>query len=291
MKKRWLLITAAALLLSGCGANSSNQEAASVKSSSQQAAQIKKSSSKKSVKADWPKKAAASSSSSSTVASSSSAAAATTSSQSTAGSRIASLNQQLTKQLGQVILPQADGASSGSERLNMRYQGNATNFTVYYSLGATAKDFNDASLSAESPYAQFSKQTYSSTAAAQEQIGYQAASNFSGLPTVALGSGNLTGMIDAGAGQRYLSWYEGRWFLTVHAAAVNQEDPLPLAKQTAAFLETYLLPVPHTYGRIIFQAANSNDLNQEIIWQEKNVVYQLKTQTPQTALKMAVSVK
>lgn len=133
MKKRWLLITAAALLLSGCGANSSNQDAASVKSSSQQAAQVKKSSSKKSVKADRPKKAAVSSSSSS---------AATTNSQSTAGSRIALLNQQLTKQLGQVILPQqAASASSGSERLNMRYQGDAANFTVYYSIGTTAQDF------------------------------------------------------------------------------------------------------------------------------------------------------
>jgi hypothetical protein len=292
MKKSCLLVAMAALLLSGCTANSGSQESQTTKSSSQQAAQVKKASSKKNVKRDRQKKTAATSQSSSSLpATSASSSAATNSSQNTAASRIAFLNQQLIKQLGQVVLPQADGLSSGSQQLNIRYQGNAANFTVYYSIGTTAKAFNVAALSAESPYAQFSKQTYSSVTAAQQQIGYRAAADFSGLPTVDLGSGNLTGTIDSGAGQRYLSWYEGRWFLTVHAAAVNQENPLPLAKQTAAFLEIYLLPTPRTYGRITFQAANTNDLNQEIIWQENNVVYQLKTQTPQTALKMAVSVK
>jgi hypothetical protein len=102
----------------------------------------------------------------------------------------------------------------------------------------------------------------------------------------------LTGTIDAGAGQQYLSWYEGNWFLTVHATTVNQEDPQSLAKEAVSFLAKNSLPAPENYGRVSFQTAIvDRQRDQLIIWQKGNAVYQLQTHTPQTALKMAVSIK
>ena len=52
--------------------------------------------------------------------------------QPTATTRLAALNQQLTKTLGkQALVPQVDGLTSGSSKLNMRYSGDAANYTIH----------------------------------------------------------------------------------------------------------------------------------------------------------------
>lgn len=211
--------------------------------------------------------------------------------QATNVSRVTLMNQQLMRSLGQVPLPQTDGLENGSNRLNVYYQGDSNNFTINYSVGSRAKKFNDATLKQENPYAVYTKKTYESETTARQQIGYRSATEFKGLPTVDLGD-ELTGTIDAGAGQQYLSWYEGNWFLTVHATTVNQGDPQSLAKEVVSFLAKNSLPAPENYGRVSFQTAIvERQREQLIIWQKGNAVYQLQTHTPQTALKMAVSIK
>ncbi|KRM89328.1 hypothetical protein [Liquorilactobacillus vini] len=283
--KKQLFFVVALLLLSGCGGQSKQAVSATSKVNSSQTSAAKKSSVTNSVE----KSSAVTSSASATTTSSS--VSSQSSNQNQTYPRIILMNQQLVKALGQVVLPQVDGLDAGSQRLNVRYRGNAANFTIDYSVGSTAKDFNDSSLNQENPYAVYSKQTFENSTQAAQQINYRSADEFSGLPQTNLGYG-ITGTIDAGAGQRYLSWYEGNWYLTVHAAAVNQEDPTPLAKQTVAFLASNSLPAPQKYGRISFQTAITNrQRDQEIIWQKNNVVYRLQTHTPQTALKMAVSIK
>ncbi|WP_281166052.1 hypothetical protein [Liquorilactobacillus sicerae] len=272
--KKQLLLVVALLILSGCGGKSKQTVSSTSQANSSQVLPTKKSSVAKNNKEF------------STTTTSS-----VTTSQSQTYPRIILMNQQLIKALGQVVLPQADGLDTGSQRLNVRYQGDAANFTIDYSVGSTAKPFNDPSLNQENPYAVYSKQIFSNSTQATQQINYRSADEFSGLPQTKLSYG-ITGATDAGAGQRYLSWYEGNWYLTVHATAVKQEDPTPLAKQTVAFLESNTLPTPQNYGRISFQTTIANrQRDQEIIWQKNNVVYRLQTHTPQTTLKMAVSIK
>ncbi|MBP5845490.1 hypothetical protein J8137_23915, partial [Lactiplantibacillus plantarum] len=63
--------------------------------------------------------------------------------QPTATTRLAALNQQLTKTLGkQALVPQVDGLTSGSSKLNMRYSGDTANYTIHYSVGQQAQPFN-----------------------------------------------------------------------------------------------------------------------------------------------------
>lgn len=206
-------------------------------------------------------------------------------------SRLAQLNHELITHLGTVLLPQNDGLTSGSDKLNARYHGNAANYTVSYSVETRAKDFNDSSVAQEIPYAEFTKKTYSSATEAAQQVTHRTASDSQGLPTVDLGH-NIRGYLDSGAGQRYLSWNEGNWSLSVHAAAVKNEDPTQLAKQTVAELESYLLPAPQSYGEIRFNVGLSYGSREQLVrWQKGNIIYELETHDPSTAIKMAASVK
>ncbi|YAB14719.1 hypothetical protein ACT5GY_08455 [Lactiplantibacillus plantarum] len=94
--------------------------------------------------------------------------------QPTATTRLAALNQQLTKTLGkQALVPQVDGLTSGSSKLNMRYSGDAANYTIHYSVGQQAQPFNATAVVDETAYATVTKTTYATTNAAAQQVGYR----------------------------------------------------------------------------------------------------------------------
>ncbi|WP_195480241.1 hypothetical protein [Lactiplantibacillus plantarum] len=213
--------------------------------------------------------------------------------QPTATSRLAALNQQLTKTLGkQALVPQVDGLTSGSSKLNMRYLGDAANYTINYSVGQQAQPFNAAAVVDETAYATVTKTTYATTNAAAQQVGYRDNKFTAGLPTVDLGH-QITAHIDAGAGQRYIMWNEGRWSLTVHANMMHEDAGVALAKQAVATFEQVYLPAPQSVGAITFDAISSGSgpLDQVIQWQAGKVVYQVKAQEMATAIKMAASMQ
>ncbi|WP_288530440.1 hypothetical protein [uncultured Lactiplantibacillus sp.] len=213
--------------------------------------------------------------------------------QPTATNRLAALNQQLTKTLGkQALVPQVDGLTSGSSKLNMRYSGDAANYTIHYSVGQQAQPFNAAAVADETAYATVTKTTYATTNAAAQQVGYRDNKSTAGLPTVDLGH-QITAHIDAGAGQRYIMWNEGRWSLTVHANMMHEDAGVALAKQAVATFEQVYLPAPQSVGAITFDAISSGSgpLDQVIQWQAGKVVYQVKAQEMATAIKMAASMQ
>lgn len=203
----------------------------------------------------------------------------------TTDSRIQELNQRLSMAIGTTKKPTVDGLNENHNRLNMRYISNAYGYTVYYSVGATAKEFNASTLASETPYATFNKTAYVSTAAAVTAVNHHAQET--GLPVIDLGSG-VQGTIDRGAGQAYLTWQAGRWSVTVHASPVMGQDPVAMSKQLVALFNQYSLPIPSQVGAGNFDVTD-NGLNQTITWQEGAILYKISARSAETAIKMASS--
>ncbi|MFR0610598.1 hypothetical protein ACLUWI_09070 [Limosilactobacillus mucosae] len=319
MKRKFNLITSAivlAMLLTGCGTSTTSSQkdsssSNSIKTAKQHSSAKKTSSKNQSTSADQSSQAAQSSvsqssnSSTSSTASSSSVAAKSTTDNSAAGQtkasavnpagsdaqRLTAFNHAIRAQLGSVLLPTTPGLSTTNGHLNVRYSGNASNYTIYYSVGYTAKHLNDPTLSSQTPYLILNKKTYASKTAAAQAIRHYDDSSTTGLPTVDLGHG-LTGTIDAGAGQRYLTWQEGHWQLTVHAAAVNGEDPLPTAQHIVNLLEQYYLPAPDDRGTGTFEVSVGDGQRPQVLtWMRDNVVYTMEAHSTDTLVQMAASLK
>ncbi|MFR0592556.1 hypothetical protein ACLUWM_04710 [Limosilactobacillus mucosae] len=319
MKRKFNLMAGAvilAMLLTGCGSSTTSSQKDTSSSSSVKTAK-QHSNAKKTAK-QAASQSSQSISSSPTAQSSSSAQSSASQSSSTASSsaagsttnsltgqnkssavnptgsdvqRLTAFNQSMRSKLGKnVLLPTTSGLSTSNGHLNVRYSGNADSYTIYYSVGYTAKSLNDATLSSQIPYLVFNKKTYASQSAAAQAIrNYDL--DTSGLATVDLGHG-IKGTIDAGAGQRYLTWKEGKWQLTVHAAAVNGEDPLPTAQHIVALLEQYYLPAPDDRGTGTFEVSvGDGERPQVLTWMRGNVVYTMEAHSTDTLVQMAASLK
>ncbi|GBG93748.1 lipoprotein [Ligilactobacillus salitolerans] len=290
MKKMILKVTIPLLALTLAGCNTNNQKdtktSSSVKTEKKQQSSTKKAKNSSSKNASASASSNVSSSQPATSSSSAASSSSTTPSQPTTEPRIVTLNSALNRTLGHVLLPQKDGLGQGSDKLNARYTGNSANFTVYYSVGNSAKPLNDPSLQNETPYATLTKKTYGSAAQAQAAINYHPASDQQGLPSVDLGH-NIQGYVDSGAGQRYLYWNEGKWSLAVHAAAVNGEDPTATAKSIVELLEKYYLPAPNTLAAGEFEVSGQKKLT----WQDGNTTYTLAGPSAETIIAMAASMR
>ncbi|MBU7448599.1 MULTISPECIES: hypothetical protein [Lactiplantibacillus] len=308
MRFKSLFILPLALLLVGCSTNQSTTKSDASSSSARKTTTVsKKASVKQSKKAATKSKSKAaatstrqtskqttSSSKQSSTAKASSSASTQSSTKATTTTngttRLATLNQQLTKALGNVLLPQTDGLTSGSQQLNVRYQGSQANYTVSYSVGQTAQAFNSQAVAKETPYATVNKKTYASNQAAAQAIGHRNASDAKGLPTVDLGH-QITGYLDSGAGQRYILWNEGQWSLQVHTYTTQNDLGVALAKQTVNTLESYYLPAPKSVGSIELEAISTDGLRQVIQWQAGRVVYKVSAHDATTAIKLAASMQ
>ncbi|EIW13785.1 lipoprotein precursor [Lactiplantibacillus pentosus KCA1] len=308
MRFKSLFVLPLALLLVGCSTNQSTIKSDASSSSARKTTTVsKKASVKQSKKAaaksaskasatstSQQSKTTSSSKQSSTAQSSSSASTQsstkTTTATTSGTTRLATLNQQLTKALGNVLLPQSDGLTSGSQKLNVRYQGSQANYTVSYSVGQTAQAFNSKAVAKETPYATVNKKTYASNQAAAQAVGHRNASDAKGLPTVDLGH-QITGYLDSGAGQRYILWNEGQWSLQVHTYTTQNDSGVALAKQTVNTLESYYLPAPKSVGSIQLEAISTDGLRQVIQWQAGRVVYKVSAHDATTAIKLAASMQ
>ncbi|MHA8110500.1 hypothetical protein ACYATP_03180 [Lactobacillaceae bacterium Melli_B4] len=128
--------------------------------------------------------------------------------------------------------------------------------------------------------------TYASEAMAKDQIDYQSKSANDGLPMVNLGDG-IKGVKDGGAGQVFVTFYMGRWSISVRGTDVNVSDTAtPAAKKIVAYLQNHTLPVPQNQGSVMADVdANTTTVK----WQNGNKVMTVNGTTPESALQTAVS--
>lgn len=101
---------------------------------------------------------------------------------------------------------------------------------------------------------------------------------------------------DVGLGHQILTWNEGPWCLHVDSPSdsTNQEqkypDRKPLAEDVVAYLEDNTLPIPQEIGVVSMNIWNW-DHDTVIEWQNQKTVYQITSQDPITALKIAVKIQ
>lgn len=126
---------------------------------------------------------------------------------------------------------------------------------------------------------------YSTEQVADEQIGFEDYASIGGEP-VDLGH-SITGFQDAGVGQLWTSWNEGRWALATHTYTDQPELGIELAKRSVEYLESYALPIPKEHGLIHLNATGDN---QYALWADGKLVYELSDIiSPDDLLEIAVS--
>lgn len=81
--------------------------------------------------------------------------------------RLSELNASIRNNLGNILLPSSNGLDSAPGYLNMRYTGDANNFSVDYIVSYSPYGLNDGAISGHVPYATFVKRIM--TARAQPQ--------------------------------------------------------------------------------------------------------------------------
>ena len=137
---------------------------------------------------------------------------------------------------------------------------------------------------------------YKDAASAKENIsGYEQVdtSNYGDL--LDLGH-EIKAVAAAGLGHQYLIWNEGRWCIRMDSstdpAYKNKEYPdrNQLAKNIVAYLDEHMLPAPQKIGVISINIWNQND-GATVEWQDDQTVYQVSSEDPMTALKIAVAMK
>ncbi|MCD7034100.1 hypothetical protein LRR81_07630 [Metabacillus sp. GX 13764] len=125
----------------------------------------------------------------------------------------------------------------------------------------------------------------SSEEKAREAIGYQKVTQ----QNIDIGHG-IKALQEGAAGSQYVSWNEGRWYLSAEARTDSNVDLAAQAKEMADFLETHALPIPHAFGRVIADYKNNTSLAR---WQSGKNVYEVTPQTTDIiqSLSMITSIK
>ncbi|MBC1921712.1 hypothetical protein [Listeria grayi] len=185
-----------------------------------------------------------------------------------------------------ISLPQVVPLLKEGNHLTAKTSGDFNNYTVTFFESAQPIPINNKKLNdpkAALKNSVVTKKTYASIDKAQAAINFENYSNTGSNP-VNLGSG-IQGYSDAGAGQKYLSWNEGRWAISVHSSTIDAEANLALARKTVALLNKLTLPIPHQFGSIIF---NLNEDDHNIMWQEGTVVYSISGKEPIKILQEAL---
>lgn len=154
----------------------------------------------------------------------------------------------------------------------------------YYAVNEDTP-FNDPSLNEQTPVAQFQRKTVDSKETARNEVGQTYDQNGQ---QVDLGH-QIIGYRSAGAGSSFIMWKEGNWSLAVQANNLEQEDPIPLAKQTVEYLESAFLPVPKDAGQISLRVAPGDYQSNRVVWQDNQTVYTIMNGDSMSSLKMAVS--
>lgn len=135
--------------------------------------------------------------------------------------------------------------------------------------------------------ARIQMERYATKAEALSHVNYLDYSKYGGQE-VALTHG-ITGYQDAGAGQLYTGWNEGRWALATHTYTDQNAVGVAMAKDTVNYLETHMLPVPDRYGYIQLNAVGDGHF---LSLQKGTSVMTIdKVATAKTLLEIATSVR
>lgn len=179
-----------------------------------------------------------------------------------------SLNPKLPKQL-----PIANNLHLSAATISSK-----TMYRIIFFESSTVIPINNKKLNNSAnahPIATLEVQTYSNEAEATSALNYMTPEQINtGNQSIDLGYG-IKGYIDAGAGNVWLNWHEGRWYLSVHASNIEGEKPEPLAKKIVTFLEQNTLPIPHKYGIIQADSNAKKSEKNKVQWQEGRTVYSL----------------
>lgn len=128
---------------------------------------------------------------------------------------------------------------------------------------------------------------YSTPSKANDQIGYTKFTKQSGQKQKL--STSINAYQDAGAGQLYTSWNEGRWALTTHSYTSANNEGVALAKTTVAYLNKERLPVPTQNGSLQLDAVGKN--NRLLLQRDRQVVQISSVKTSMKLLEIATSMK
>ncbi|WP_099221572.1 hypothetical protein [Listeria costaricensis] len=202
---------------------------------------------------------------------------------------LAAVKEQL-KGTDQVALPETVPLTAKGQHLTAKTASEgASDYLVTFFESATPIPINNDKLNeadAATKLATVERHRYDSEQAAKEAVGHETFAKSGGQATD-LGYG-LTGYQDAGAGQKYLGWNEGRWALSIHASNMEGTDYLPLAQKMVAKLEKESLPIPNSYGRAAFEAAKTDDpADNQLLFQDGPDVYTITHLDPLSAVDMA----
>jgi hypothetical protein len=112
-------------------------------------------------------------------------------------------------------------------------------------------------------------------------------------PNIDLGHG-IKGIENAGLGHAYIIWNEGRWCINMDSPndpTYNNKkypDSIKLAQDVVSFLNQNVLPAPQSLGVITINNWNKS-YGTTITWQNHKMTYQVTSQDPFVALKVAVA--
>lgn len=268
--KKYLLLFSALFVLAACNSGNNDSKDSTTKST---AAATEKTSSKKST-----------TSSSSKNSSDTKAQTSSTKTDSSHGDHAMSAMDELQANYPNDKFPDPATVSEGKQ-IGITASEEQGTLKVNYYIVNEETPFNDPILNDQTPVAQFQRKTFDSKETAQNEVGQTYDPNGQ---QVDLGH-KITGYRNAGAGSSFIMWKEGNWSLAVQANNLEQEDPVPLAKQTVEYLEGAFLPAPHDAGQISLRVASSDFQSNSVVWQDNQTVYTILNSDSMNSLKMAVS--
>lgn len=175
-----------------------------------------------------------------------------------------------------------------------------TDYKVNFYETAQAAKINSQAASRGTLIASLEGTEYQNAESAEESIlaaGYETVDLSSADSDTVVDLGHqIKAVGDAGLGHQILTWNEGRWCLHVDSPTDStfQDREYPdnrrLAREVVAYLRDNMLPAPRKIGVITINLWKQNG-GTTVEWQNQQTVYQISSQNPMTALKIAVKMK
>lgn len=186
-----------------------------------------------------------------------------------------------------ILLPKTVTVKAG-KHLTAKTSVSKTGYKVVFYETADKIAVNAAQLDTVSKHvvARIQLKQYRSSSEAQAHIGYENYGTVGGQK-VSLGYG-IKGYQDAGAGQLYTAWNEGRWALATHTHTDKSEKGVTLAKRAVRYLEHNTLPAPERYGAIRLDAVGRNDY---VMLQRQQYVLKVDKVAGMDLLKVTTSIR
>lgn len=169
------------------------------------------------------------------------------------------------------------------------------NYKVNFYKTINAVKINSPSSSKGTLIATLDGMKYKDAASAKESIpNYEQINTADYDEFIDLGH-NIKAVEQAGLGHQQLLWNEGRWYIYFDFPSDSTfqnkgyPDNKQLAKDIVVYLDKNMLPAPQKIG--VIKISNWNTCSSTTVqWQDNQTVYQISSQDPMTAFKIAVAI-